>query len=207
MSIALSASFSGSDQAINRPIFKLMSRHLGFPDHHHLDAAIGWLMLDNPEEARIEVDRISLLGRLLPETMVLRWQIFARLLRWEQARSVAEICTRICPGQAAGWLCLAYALYRLDQPRKAWDVLHPKVSLFPNMRGLPYLLACFASKAGLSEEAEKWLTRSAAMGGPSEIRNGSLEEGDLVLTDSVPALSRLAKDSHSLRQPTQLGKS
>jgi hypothetical protein len=39
------------------------------------------------------------------------------------------------------------------------------------MRGLPYLLACFASKAGLSdEEAERWLARSAAMGGPSEIK-------------------------------------
>ena len=184
-----------------------MSRHIGFPDEHHLDAAIGWLMLDNPEEAKLEVDRISLLGRLLPETMVLRWQIFARLARWEQARNVAEVCTRICPGQAAGWLCLAYALYRLDQPRQAWEVLLPKVSLFPQMRGLPYLLACFAAKAGLNQESTEWLAQSAAMGGPSEIKNGALEEGDLVLGNSVPKLSRLPNDPFVPRQTSQLGKS
>lgn len=167
-----------------------MSRHIGFPDHHHLEAAIGWLMLDNPEEARIEVDRISFLGRLLPETLVLRWQIFARLLRWDQARSIAEICTRISPSQPAGWLCLAYAYYRLDQPLRAWEVLHSKTSLFPNMRGFPYLLACFAAKAGLSQESAAWLERSAAMGGPSQIQNGTLEEGDLTWDVPVSHIQR-----------------
>lgn len=184
-----------------------MSSQLGFPDQHHLDAAIGWLMLDNPEQARIEIERISLLGRLLPATLVLRWQVFARLTRWEQARNVAEVCTRICPGQIAGWLCLAYALYRLDEPRKAWEVLHPKVELFPNIRGLPYLLACFAAKAGMTEESEAWLARSAALGGPCEIKNGSLEEGDLVTPNSVSPLLRPANDSTTPRHPSKLGKS
>ena len=183
-----------------------MSRHLGFPDQHHLDAAVGWLMLDNPEEARKEVERVSLLGRLMPETMVLRWQIFARLKRWQQALHVAEVCTRISPGQAAGWLCLAYTHYRLDQPRKAWETLLSRVSLFPKMRGLPYLLACFAAKAGLRDEAGVWLARSAAMGGPSEIRDGALEAGDLVLSNPMPSLDRPASETATLARPAQLGK-
>ena len=107
----------------------------------------------------------------------------------------AEDLLKTWPDNRDGRLILANALYRLNQPRKAWEVLHPKVSLFPNMRGLPYLLACFASKAGLNEEANLWLARSAAMGGPSEIRTGSLEEGDLVLGKSVPALGRLTEDA------------
>jgi hypothetical protein len=183
-----------------------MSRHLGYPDQHHLDAAIGWLMLDNPDDARIEADKISLLGRLMPETMVLRWQIFARLTLWDQALHVAEVCTRICPGQAAGWLCLAYAHYRLDQPRKAWEVLLGKVSLFPNMRGVPYLLACFASRAGMNQEADDWLARSAAMGGPSQIKDGPLEEGDLLLSGPKPAPARASDGVVDSRRPTQLGK-
>jgi predicted Zn-dependent protease len=183
-----------------------MSRHLGFPDQHHLDAAIGWLMLDNPEEARKEAERISLLGRLMPETMVLRWQIFARLQRWQHALDVAEVCTRISPGQAAGWLCLAYTHYRLDQPRKAWDTLLSKVSLFPQMRGLPYLLACFAAKAGLNNEAGEWLARSAAIGGPGEIRDGALEAGDLALSNPMPASDRQTPETDTPTRPAQLGK-
>jgi predicted Zn-dependent protease len=184
-----------------------MSRHLGFPDQHHLDAAIGWLMLENPAEAKLEVDRVSLLGRLRPEAMVLRWQILARLTRWEQARHVAEVCTRICPSQAAGWLCLAYSLYRLDHPNEALEVLRARISLFPRMRGLPYLLACFASKAGLREEADVWLARSAAMGGPSEIKHGPLEADDLALSSSAPALDRAAANVDNPSRRTQLGKS
>lgn len=184
-----------------------MSRRLGYPDQHHLDAATGWLMLDNAVEAKVEIDSISLLGRLLPETMVLRWQIYARLKHWEQARNVAEVCTRICPGQAAGWLCLAYALYRLDQPRSAWQVLHPKASLFPNVRGFPYLVACFAAKAGLDQEAELWLARSAALGGPSQIKKGPLDEGDLSLSPAGPPQGRPAAKVGSLARSSQLGKS
>ncbi len=165
----------------------LMSGQLGFPDQHHLDAAIGWLMLDNPQEARKEVEKISLLARLMPDTMVLRWQICARLMCWEQALHVAEVCTRICPGQPAGWLCLSYTLYRLDQPWQAWKTLLSKAPLFPKMRGLPYLLACYAAKAGLLEEADIWLAKSVAMGGPGEIKDGALEAGDLAF--SSPALS------------------
>jgi hypothetical protein len=183
-----------------------MSRHLGYPDQHHFDAAMGWLMLDNPEDARIEADRISLLGRLLPETMVMRWQIYARLMRWEQALHVAEVCTRICPSQAAGWLCLAYAHYRLDQPRKAWEVLLGKVSMFPKMRGVPYLLACFASRAGMTEEADTWLARSAAMGGPSQIKDGPLEEGDLLLSSPAPVSERSWEGVGECRRSPQLGK-
>jgi hypothetical protein len=183
-----------------------MSRHLGFPDQHHLDAAMGWLMLDNPTEALVEVDRISLLGRLMPETMVLRWQVFARLYRWEQALNVAEICTRICPGQAAGWLCLAYTHYRLDQPRKAWEVLVAKVSMFPNVRGIPYLLACFAARAGLNEEADVWLARSAALGGPRQIKDGPLEEGDLLISGSCVGADRPSQGVGTLPRPSQLGK-
>lgn len=165
---------------------------------------MGWLILDNPLEAMVEVDRISALGRLMPETMVLRWQVFARLLQWEQALNVAEICTRICPGQAAGWLCLAYSHYRLDQPRKAWEVLLAKIAMFPNARGVPYLLACFAARAGLNQEADAWLARSAAMGGPKQIKDGPLDEEDLLISDPSAAVDRPGQDI-TLRS-NQLGK-
>jgi hypothetical protein len=60
------------------------------------------------------------------------------------------------------------------------------------MRGLPYLLACFAAKADMPEEARAWLAESAAMGGPSEITNRTLEAGDLALSDPAPTLNRPA---------------
>jgi predicted Zn-dependent protease len=155
---------------------------LSHPDRYHLDAATGWLMLDNPQEARREAEQISVLGRLRPEAMVLRWQIHARLGQWTAACDVAQVFTRLCPAQPAGWLCLSYAFYRLERFQEAFDVLLPRAKEFPKIRGIPYLLACYAWQCGRPEDAERWLARSAALGGPSRIQNGHLAQADLGLT-------------------------
>jgi hypothetical protein len=167
---------------------------LSHPDRHHLDAATGWLMLDNPLEARTEADKISTLGRLAPEAIVIRWQIHARLKEWEKAHSVAEIFTRVCPAQAASWLCLSYTLYRMKRSEDAWHVLLPKAGMFPKVRAIPYLLACYAAQNGQHAIAEAWLERSAALGGPSKIQTGHLERADLGIGQESAAAERAPAD-------------
>jgi predicted Zn-dependent protease len=133
-------------------------------------------LLGNLTEARIQLDRISPLGRLQPDAMMARWQVFVQLREWDQAHHLARAFTRLCPVLPAGWVCLSYTLYRMNRTEEAWEVLLAKAHRFPKFSGIPYLLACYAWKSGHREEARKWLDRSAALGGPSVLSTKQLED-------------------------------
>jgi predicted Zn-dependent protease len=149
---------------------------LGFPDRHYLHAAVGWLLLGNTSEAKLQLDLISPLGRLQPDAMMIRWQLFIRLAQWEQAHHLARAFTRLCPVLPAGWIFLSYTLYRMNRIEEAWEVLLAKLQRFPKFSGIPYLLACYAWKSGNRREASKWLARSALLGGPSVLSTALLED-------------------------------
>jgi hypothetical protein len=46
-------------------------------DHHHLQAAQGWLELGNHTEANEELERITPLNRAHPDVLQVRWRIYA----------------------------------------------------------------------------------------------------------------------------------
>ena len=47
------------------------------PDAFHLSAAVGWLMLGNPDEAEEELGNITPGLRIHPDVLEVRWQICA----------------------------------------------------------------------------------------------------------------------------------
>jgi predicted Zn-dependent protease len=145
-------------------------------DRFYLDAAVGWLLLGNLVEAKINLDRITPLGRLQPEAMLTRWQVFIQLKEWEQAHHLARAFTRLCPLLPAGWVCLSYTLYRMDRHEEARKVLLAQVDRFPQFSVIPYLLASYAWKAGRRQEARQWLTQSAALGGLGVLSRKHLED-------------------------------
>jgi predicted Zn-dependent protease len=149
---------------------------LQFPDRHYLNAAIGWLLLGNTGEAKAQLDLISPLGRLQPDAMMIRWQLFVRLAQWDQAHHLARAFTRLCPMLPAGWVCLSYTLYRMNRMEEAWEVLLAKLQRFPKFSGIPYLLACYAWRSGNRREARKWLARSALLGGPTVLSTRQLND-------------------------------
>jgi predicted Zn-dependent protease len=160
-------------------------RQLGFPDRHYLEAAVGWMLLGRLIEARLELDQISALGRLQPQAMLVRWQVYIRLAEVDPAHHLARAFTRLCPSLAVGWICLSYTLYRMDRSEEAWEVLLSKVHRFPRFSGIPYLLACYAWKTGSSTESKRWLARSAALGGPSTLDAATLDDSARLMTSGV----------------------
>jgi predicted Zn-dependent protease len=153
----------------------------GSLDRFYLDAAAGWLLLGNLVEAKANLDQITPLGRLQPEAMLTRWQVFVQLREWEQAHHLARAFTRLCPLLPAGWVCLSYTLYRMDRREEARDVLLAQVERFPQFSVIPYLLASYAWKAGRRQEARQWLARSAALGGLAVLSRRHLEDSSRLL--------------------------
>jgi predicted Zn-dependent protease len=164
---------------------RVLMRQLRFPDRHYLEAAGGWMLLGNLIEARVEVDQISPLGRLQPQAMLVRWQVYIRLAEVDHAHHLARAFTRLCPSLPAGWMCLSYTLYQMNRSEEAWEVLLSKVHRFPKFSGIPYLLACYAWKTGSSTEARRWLARSAALGGPATLDAAALDDSSRLMASGA----------------------
>jgi predicted Zn-dependent protease len=144
---------------------------LGYPDLHHLNAASGWMTLGDLTEARSEIRRVSLLGRLHPEVFVTHWRICARANRWTEAHQLAVTFTKITPNQPFGWICLSYSLYSLKRRLEAWLVLIPQCVAFPKVSAIPYMLARYAREMGHHRESKKWLAKSKALRGANSLAN------------------------------------
>ena len=97
------------------------------PDTHHLSAAIGWLELGLPAEARAELAQVAAATREHPDVLEARWLVAAEEKQWEEGLQVAQALLRRAPKRASGWLHQAYAMRRVPAGgvAKAWEVLLP----------------------------------------------------------------------------------
>ena len=64
------------------------------PDSHYVNAAWGWLELDNITEAFLELDRVSSPGQLHPDVLTLRWELLARKKQWADALEIHFVTNR-----------------------------------------------------------------------------------------------------------------
>ena len=97
------------------------------PDTHYLLAAVGWLELGSPAEARAELAQISPARQEHPDVLEVRWSLSAEQGRWEEALKVSRSLLRCAPKRSSGWLHQAYALRRVPDGsvQKAWEALLP----------------------------------------------------------------------------------
>ena len=151
------------------------------PDTHYLSAAIGWLELGSPADARAELARISPAQQGHPDALEVRWMVAAEQKRWEEGLQIAEVLVQRAPKRSSGWLHRAYALRRVPNGGvpKAWDALLPAFDQFPKEPTIPYNLACYACQMGQLDTARVWLKRAADIGGKDMIRRMALEDPDL----------------------------
>ncbi len=159
-----------------------MKKELPYPDHFHLSAVEGWLMLGDSSEALVELNRLSLISRQRPEVLELEWQIYATGQRWELALQVAQELMKVAPKRSFGWIHQAYSLRRVPGGGldRAWEALLPAVKLFPNEKLIPYNLACYAAQLGRPVEAWDWLHRAMEAAGDVElIKKMALCDDDL----------------------------
>jgi predicted Zn-dependent protease len=151
------------------------------PDTHHFSAAIGWLELGNPEEARAELAHISSGRQEHPDVLEVRWSVAAEGKRWEEGLQVAQALLRRAPKRLSGWLHQAYALRRVSggSVQRAWEALLPAFDKFPKEPTIPFNLACYACQLRQLEAARDWLKRAVAVGGKEKIKRMALSDSDL----------------------------
>lgn len=158
------------------------------PDSHHVNAATGWLELGNPTEAEAELARVGPENRDHPAVLGMRWRLCAEGRRWEEAVGVARRLVQVAPGEAEGWIDVAYALHELERTEEAQALLLPLTERFPKVVTIPYNLACYACKLGQLGEARRWLRRATRLQGVGPIRKLALADRDLaVLWDEITA--------------------
>jgi len=154
---------------------------LGPPDSHHLNAAVGWLGLGLPEEAKAELKVISPAHQRHPDVLEARWTIHAQEQRWDAALDVARKLLAQSPNRADGWLHHAYALRRVADGglEKAWEALKPAADKFPAEPVIAFNLSCYACQMQQLDEARVWLKRALKVGGKEHIKRMALADSDL----------------------------
>lgn len=151
--------------SMTEPIVK----NLEPPDIHHFNAAQGWLGLNSPEDAQIELGKISKASQTHLAVMELQWQVDARATRWLSAVDTAQAITNRHPEAPFGWIHLAYALHELKRTQEAYEALIPILDKFPDEWLMRYNMACYAVQLGHIEEAKNWLNRAYKLGDKKEI--------------------------------------
>jgi hypothetical protein len=144
-------------------------------------AAVGWLELGNPAEAKAELAHISPAQLEHPDVLEVHWLISAEQRNWEEGLQVAQSLLRRAPERLSGWLHQAYALRRVPEGglRKAWEALLPAASKFPKEPTIPFNLSCYACQMRRLDDARDWLNRAVAVAGKKKIKEMALSDTDL----------------------------
>lgn len=151
------------------------------PNSHHLDAAIGWLGLNCPADARAELDAITPAQQSHPAVLETRWLLCAHEKNWPDALNVARAELAAAPEDSSGWLHQAYALRRIPDGGmpQAKAALLPAAKKFPKEPVVAYNLACYACQLQELDEAREWLNRAVKAGGKENIKKMALADDDL----------------------------
>ncbi|HAV61256.1 MAG TPA: hypothetical protein DCY13_02705 [Verrucomicrobiales bacterium] len=152
---------------------------LEYPDRHHLNAAAGWLDLDNLDEARAELLKISPDRANHPEVLGLTWQVQAAALDWEAALQTARrhVCAQ--PDSAAAWIQQSYALHELRRTEEAYRELHEVAGRFTDEGTVAYNLACYTCQLGRLDEAKNWLRKAGTLLGKKAVVRMAADDADL----------------------------
>ena len=150
-----------------------------FPDAHHLRAAIGWLELGNPADAKEEFEKVSPASRCHPDALEVLWQIHARKREWERCIEAARELTMVDRKVAFGWIHLSFALHELKRTQEAYDNLIGVLDAFPDEWLMRYNLACYACQLGNLDEADRWLAGAVLKGDRKRIKRMAKDDPDL----------------------------
>lgn len=144
-------------------------------DLHRLNAALGWLGLDAPGDARAELDAIASAQQSHPAVLEARWLLCAHEKNWDDALLAAELELSAGPEESSGWL------HRVDGGglAAAWNALLPAAEKFPTEPVIAYNLACYACQLHRLADARTWLQRAVKIGGKDEIKKMALADDDL----------------------------
>ncbi len=161
-----------------------------YPDFFLLRAARGWLELGNHREAEAELAQIQPEHLGMPEVLEVRFQAVVGQKRYPEGLEIARLQVQADPTDHRGHMNLGNALFWLDQPQAACEVVSAVLTKFPKISALPYNLACYCVRLGQPDQAREWLDRSIEAGRRENIIAYALTDPDLrELWDYVRSLS------------------
>lgn len=154
-------------------------RKLEGSDLHHVRAADGWVMLRNPVEAAAELSALSPAAQDHPRTLEVRWHVQAALKQWNAALATTERLLKLLPTQPGPWIHRSYCLHELRRTTEAYELLAPAATRFPKECGIPYNLACYASRGNDLDLARRWLAEAVKRSNLRDIQEMALADEDL----------------------------
>jgi tetratricopeptide (TPR) repeat protein len=146
------------------------------PDCHYLNAAQGWIELNDSAAAEKELQKINPDARQHPLFLLVRWELYANGKQWQAAHTIAEYLVENFPEEPIGWLQRSYALHALGRTVEAFQQLLPAAPKFTKIATVTYHLACYACTLGYIEEAWHWLDKAIAAGDGDTIKSMALED-------------------------------
>jgi len=152
---------------------------LPISEQFHVEAAKGWVLLGDREEAHKELNQITRRWRSHPEVMELRWYLHAEDQNWDEALPIARWIQQHHSERLFGWLAYAHSLLKgTGDAEAAWNVLLPAAEMFEGPQ-IAYGLACYASLSGRFEDARYWLDKATYMAGTEEFKEVASQQLDL----------------------------
>ncbi|MBI3878811.1 MAG: hypothetical protein HY301_01945 [Verrucomicrobia bacterium] len=134
--------------------------NLPYPDGFHLSGAEGWLELGSATEALADLERMTFHSLAQPESLVVRWKVFAELRRWDRALEIARTLVRAGAERPTGWICLAFSLINTHGAEHARAQLLEASYTFPEAsRSVPGFLARQADRLAASADPNRWLRK------------------------------------------------
>jgi tetratricopeptide (TPR) repeat protein len=147
-------------------------------DRLHLEAAQGWLGLQNWREANEELELIPPLLRAHADVLKVRWDVCAQAKQWERGLEIANTLAAKIPRDSFGSIRAAYALQQLGRTQAAHDLLSAVLEQFPKDQVITYNLACYCCQLGKLKEAMHHLERAIDLAG-LEIKHHALDDPTL----------------------------
>ena len=148
------------------------------PDRLYVEAAKGWYLLGNLEEAKAELQKLAPGYCDHPDVFEVRFAIYCRAANWPLCMEIATALLEVAPERPTSWINCATVLHGLKETQSAWHTLHNVLDCFPKVALIPYHLAVFGCALGQSSAALKMLERAVAVGG-DPIRGQALTDPDL----------------------------
>ena len=155
------------------------------PTNIHLQtlrAALGWLELGLPRDALDELAQLPTDAEDNADVLEVRWMIHADMKDWSAAMLASSKLIMIAAERASSWLHHAYAVRRASDGGllRAFNLMAPVASRFPEEPTIPYNLACYTCQLQRGgTETMAWFERALAIGNPTELIQMALNDPDL----------------------------
>ena len=126
-------------------------------------AAQGYIELDMPEEALVELDALGPSDQLRQEALQMRLFIVMHVRRWEQALSVCARLRAVSPDDTTGYIHGAFCLHEMGRTNEAKELLLAGPSSLLSEPTYHYNLGCYDAVLGNLKEATHHLETSFRM--------------------------------------------